>query len=50
MQAIARGIVSIDTFFIMSGLLVSYSLLRELKSSNGYFNVSLLALKPDFNV
>jgi len=38
-QAFTRGGMAVDTFFVMGGLLVSLSLLRELKRNNGRFNV-----------
>ena len=44
MQTIANASVSVDTFFVMSGLLVSYLLLRELDRNKGKFNVGLLYL------
>lgn len=34
-QGITRGAMAVDTFFLMGGLLVSHSLLRELKRNNG---------------
>ncbi len=39
MQAFTRGSISVDTFFMMSGLLISYSLLREFERNQGRFNV-----------
>lgn len=44
MQTIANGSISVDTFFLMSGLLVSYLLLRELDRSKGRFNIGLFYL------
>ncbi|XP_032794832.2 nose resistant to fluoxetine protein 6 [Daphnia magna] len=44
MQSLANGTVSVDTFFLMSGLLVSFLLLRELDRNNGKFNVGLYYL------
>ena len=41
MQAVFNATVSVDTFFLMSGLLVAYLLLRELDRSKGRFNVLL---------
>ena len=38
-QALTRGNISVDSFFVMSGLLVSYSLLKELKRNEGRFNI-----------
>lgn len=44
MQTIVNGSVSVDTFFLMSGLLVSFLLLRELDRTKGKFNVGLFYL------
>lgn len=44
MQTLANGSVSVDTFFVMSGLLVSYLLLKELDRNKGRFNVGLFYL------
>ncbi len=44
METIINATVSVDTFFLMSGLLVSYLLLRELDRSGGKFNVALFYL------
>ena len=41
MQAMINASVCVDTFFLMSGLLVSYLLLRQLDGSKGRFNVPL---------
>ena len=41
MQGITNATVVVDTFFMMSGLLVCYLLLRELERNNGRFNVPL---------
>ena len=41
MQAVFNATVSVDTFFLMSGLLVAYLLLRELDRNKGRFNVAL---------
>ena len=41
MQAVFNATVSVDTFFLMSGLLVSYLLLRELDRKKGRFNIPL---------
>lgn len=38
-QGITRGAMAVDTFFLMGGLLVSHSLLRELKRNNGHLNL-----------
>lgn len=43
-QGIHNATVSVDTFFVMSGLLVSYLLLRELDRNGGKFNVGLFYL------
>uniref|UniRef100_A0A0P5TA70 Nose resistant to fluoxetine protein n=1 Tax=Daphnia magna TaxID=35525 RepID=A0A0P5TA70_9CRUS len=44
MQSIGNATVSVDTFFLMSGLLVSYLLLRELDRTKGKFNAGLYYL------
>ena len=44
MQTIGNATVSVDTFFLMSGLLVSFLLLRELDRNKGKFNVGLYYL------
>ena len=44
MQALLNAFVSVDTFFLMSGLLVSYLLLRELERNKGRFNIGLFYL------
>jgi peptidoglycan/LPS O-acetylase OafA/YrhL len=41
MQGAINATVSVDTFFLMSGLLVTYLLLRESDRSKGRFNVPL---------
>ena len=41
MQGITNATVVVDTFFMMSGLLVCYLLLRELARNNGRCNVPL---------
>ncbi|CAG7818380.1 unnamed protein product [Allacma fusca] len=38
---IKNGLVSVDTFFTMSGLLVTYNLLKSLEKSKGRFNLGL---------
>ena len=43
-MVIANATVSVDTFFFLSGLLVAYILLRELKRSKGRFNPILYYL------
>lgn len=40
-QGIGNGTVSVDTFFLMSGLLISFLLLKELDRNKGKFNVGL---------
>ncbi|XP_029656584.2 nose resistant to fluoxetine protein 6 [Octopus sinensis] len=37
-QAIANALVSVDSFFLLSGLLVSYSTLRAMKANGGKMN------------
>lgn len=44
MQTFGNASVSVDTFFLMSGLLVSFFLLRELDRNKGKFNVGLYYL------
>jgi peptidoglycan/LPS O-acetylase OafA/YrhL len=39
-QAIVNATVSVDTFFLLSGTLLSYLLLREIKRCNGPSNIS----------
>lgn len=39
MQAITSFSVSVDTFFVMSGLMVAYSLFRELDRNEGRMNL-----------
>lgn len=41
METIINATVSVDSFFLMSGLLVSYLLLRELDRTEGKFNLLL---------
>lgn len=36
--------IAVDTFFVMSALLVTYSLMRELDRNKGRFNVALFYL------
>lgn len=43
-QIIGNATVSVDTFFVMSGLLVSFLLLKELERNKGRFNVGLFYL------
>lgn len=43
-QTVANGTIAVDTFLVMSGLLVSYLLLRELDRNNGRFNIGLFYL------
>lgn len=44
MESIINATVSVDTFFVMSGLLVSFVLLRELDRNAGKCNVAMLYL------
>ena len=41
MQTIINATVSVDTFFLLSGMLVSYLFLRELDRNKGRFNILL---------
>jgi peptidoglycan/LPS O-acetylase OafA/YrhL len=41
MQVITNATVSVDSFLVLSGLLVAYTLLKELDRSKGRFNVLL---------
>lgn len=43
-QGVWNASVSVDTFFVMSGLLVTYNLLRELDRNKGKINIALLYL------
>lgn len=40
-QGLGNGTVSVDTFLLMSGLLVSFLLLKELDKTKGRFNLGL---------
>lgn len=42
--AVINGTPSVDTFFTMSGLLMSYTLLKALEKSRGAINIPLLYL------
>jgi len=44
-QPISNSTVSVDTFLLMSGMLVSYLLLPELDRAKGRVNVGLLYLR-----
>ena len=44
MQSLANSYVAVDTFLLMSGLLVSYLFLHELDRINGRFNIVLFYL------
>lgn len=44
MESIINATVSVDSFFLMSGLLVSYLLLKELDRNAGRINVGMLYL------
>jgi len=44
-QPIANATVSVDSFFLMSGMLVSYLLLPELDRAKGRVNVGLIYLR-----
>lgn len=44
MQGVVNSIHAVDTFFILSGVLLSYNLLRELDRRKGCFNLPLLYL------
>lgn len=43
-QGIANATLSVDTFLMMSGLLVAYLLLAELEKNKGKFNFGYLYL------
>jgi peptidoglycan/LPS O-acetylase OafA/YrhL len=41
MQGIINATVSVDSFYLLSGMLVSYLLLNELDKNKGRFNIIL---------
>lgn len=43
-QPFANGTFAVDTFFFLSGFLVAYNLLREMKNNNGKFNITFFYL------
>uniref|UniRef100_A0A7M5UY80 Nose resistant-to-fluoxetine protein N-terminal domain-containing protein n=1 Tax=Clytia hemisphaerica TaxID=252671 RepID=A0A7M5UY80_9CNID len=43
-QPVANAYVSVDTFFVLSGLLMSYLSLRRMDKTNGQMNIALLYL------
>lgn len=43
-HAVLNATIAVDTFFLMSALLVTYSLMRELDRNKGRFNVGLFYL------
>ena len=43
-QTIVNATVSVDSFFLLSGMLVSYLLLRELERNKGRFKIGLFYL------
>lgn len=42
---VSNGVMFVDTFFVISGLLVSYHLLRELERNKGRLNIGLFYLR-----
>lgn len=44
MHGALNASIAVDTFFVMSGLLVAYSLMKELDRNNGRFNIVLFYL------
>lgn len=38
-QFLSNGVFAVDTFFLMSGLLVAFTQLRELDQNKGFFNL-----------
>jgi peptidoglycan/LPS O-acetylase OafA/YrhL len=38
-QFITNGLFAVDTFFLLSGLLVAFTQLRQLDQNNGVFNL-----------
>ncbi|XP_046631169.1 nose resistant to fluoxetine protein 6-like isoform X3 [Daphnia pulicaria] len=38
-QGLANGLFMVDTFFLISGLLVAFTQLRQLDNNNGFFNL-----------
>ena len=48
MQFATNRFVAVDTFFVMSGLLVTYSLLRDLDRNSGRFGLTRFYLHRYF--
>ena len=44
MMVILNGTFSVDTFFCISGLLVSFLTLKSLRNNNGKLNVAMMYL------
>ncbi|XP_059352860.1 nose resistant to fluoxetine protein 6-like isoform X2 [Daphnia carinata] len=44
LHGVLNATIAVDTFFLMSGLLVTYSLMRELDRNKGRFNIGLFYL------
>lgn len=44
LHGVLNATIAVDTFFLMSGLLVTYSLMRELDRNNGRFNIGFFYL------
>ncbi|XP_057379360.1 nose resistant to fluoxetine protein 6-like [Daphnia carinata] len=38
-QGLANGLFAVDSFFLMSGLLVAFTQMRQLDQNNGFFNI-----------
>lgn len=38
-QGLANGLFAVDSFFLMSGLLVAFTKMRQLDQNNGFFNI-----------
>ena len=43
-QGVNNAVVSVDTFFLMSGCLVAYLMLKELDKSKGHINFPMMYL------